>query len=869
MAGDGGEEEGGKDFLREVGTRGVMEGYEREINNLKNMLEEERAKRGGRRVVSAISEEEDGGAISEAEREIREEKEKMKSLVREREREKEVEGEIRREEELGEKASMYLTDSEDEDEEGAGGGEGEEGWEGESPTSKKRRDTMNSHLADLTKSIAVKENLMTQLIQSKSKYNEMRGFYERKLEEMEDEVNRVEGEKRRLEEEMKKEGTAGMRAGLEIKLRDKEEQIRKLRTQKKELVGLTRIESRNDLHVSRLSNELNMMKRQRVELQRRIGDERKHNRDAVMKMKKEVAKGRREGEKWRFEAERMKKDADAAKRISKARLEEVNRTRSKYREAEKRLRMQTLKRGVMARAGLDNVVLGKGDKGGLRDWLDERVSEVCRKEQTAGKLSKEWEERIELMERKDRGEDVGGELREKEGRIRTLSKLMGKGNTRKVELLMSTDFRRLCGGDVGVDEAERGMRNLFGMVVRERKRVMGLASKVKEMERQREEIEGMRLGVKEDKFMLEVEHEKHLASLMMLVSEGEGGAQIAREKIEGMQGRMERMEKEWKGREKGLRDEAERKGRECEGLRREVRNLEEEMKGLRASGAGLNRSLYSTPVSAERGLESSRRGRGGGGSGRRSSGERGERRRWSSGSRISPPPPPTTPPPGSAAAAAAVEANSSDEEFEEVPEWAEDIFKDLETIAEGGVPDVLLRRSMDVDDNNNDENRRVEVGSGKLKVDVNSNTNNRPPTRERKDERGVFQRLMSPSTYTGIHKHRMEKGGKAGGGGRGNEVEEEAVREARMAIEGISPVGNATAYPGFGFDVDTEGVDQGVVRSKKVKDYVNRNVFERLRETETESMMGKKKREARERRESGGAGGMPDGEVKVVKVNLR
>jgi hypothetical protein len=176
---------------------------------------------------------------------------------------------------------------------------------------------------------------------------------------------------------------------------------------------------------------------------------------------------------------------------------------------------------------------------------------------------------------------------------------------------------------------------------------------------------------------------------------------------------------------------------------------------------------------------------------------------------------------------------------------------------------------MDVDDNNNDENRRVEVGSGKLKVDVNSNTNNRPPTRERKDERGVFQRLMSPSTYTGIHKHRMEKGGKAGGGGRGNEVEEEAVREARMAIEGISPVGNATAYPGFGFDVDTEGVDQGVVRSKKVKDYVNRNVFERLRETETESMMGKKKREARERRESGGAGGMPDGEVKVVKVNLR
>jgi hypothetical protein len=143
---------------------------------------------------------------------------------------------------------------------------------------------------------------------------------------------------------------------------------------------------------------------------------------------------------------------------------------------------------------------------------------------------------------------------------------------------------------------------------------------------------------------------------MMLVSEGEGGGQIAREKIQGMQGRMERMEKEWKGREMGLRDEADRKGRECEGLRREVRGLEEEIKGLRASGAGLNRSLYSTPVSAERGLESSRRGRGTGASGGGSaSGGKGQRRRWSSGSRLSPPPPPPNPPPGRVLAAGEAE----------------------------------------------------------------------------------------------------------------------------------------------------------------------------------------------------------------------
>jgi len=86
------------------------------------------------------------------------------------------------------------------------------------------------------------------------------------------------------------------------------------------------------------------------------------------------------------------------------------------------------------------------------------------------------------------------------------------------------------------------------------------------------------------------------------------------------------------------------------------------------------------------------------------------------------------------------------------------------------------------------------------------------------------------------------------------------VGEARMASEGggISPVAS------FGFEMEEE---DGVVRSKKVKDYVNRNVFERLRETETESRMVKKRREGREVSEARRDGG--DGEVKVVKVNLR
>lgn len=83
--------------------------------------------------------------------------------------------------------------------------------------------------------------------------------------------------------------------------------------------------------------------------------------------------------------------------MSKLRLEDANRTRSKYREAERVLRMQTLKRGVMKRAGLDGILLGRrsmsvsGPGSGvnheeLRRWLGGRLEDVSKKEAAADKV---------------------------------------------------------------------------------------------------------------------------------------------------------------------------------------------------------------------------------------------------------------------------------------------------------------------------------------------------------------------------------------------------------------------------------------------------------------------------------------------------
>eukprot|EP00957_Ditylum_brightwellii_P019931 1504307-Ditylum_brightwellii.AAC.1 len=125
-------------------------------------------------------------------------------------------------------------------------------------------------------------------------------------------------------------------------------------------------------------------------------------------------------------------EAEKMQKLAKTRADEVGRLRAKYKESEKKLRMETLKRGVMERAGIDHVMMGrrtsvarkkvqpngvgamslqqKKDKPKALDdesaekilsFFDAKVADVGRKEATADKLAHEWEEHLELIIRKE------------------------------------------------------------------------------------------------------------------------------------------------------------------------------------------------------------------------------------------------------------------------------------------------------------------------------------------------------------------------------------------------------------------------------------------------------------------------------------
>ena len=217
----------------------------------------------------------------------------------------------------------------------------------------------------------------------------MRIFYEEKLSKMEDAILEKEFEfenlKRDLEQSISSKAGNDRIEALKMEIKLKEERIENLRIKQRELQNLTKVSSRNTKHIADLKVELVSMKRQRVELQKQIARERKTHSNELKNLKKQAMKLDREATRLRQESDKKSKQIESAQRLAKTRLEEIGRVRSRYRDTEKKLRMYTLKKGVMARAGVDPILTGHNysdekrnkshpDPNKLRKFFDEKVS---------------------------------------------------------------------------------------------------------------------------------------------------------------------------------------------------------------------------------------------------------------------------------------------------------------------------------------------------------------------------------------------------------------------------------------------------------------------------------------------------------------
>uniref|UniRef100_A0A7S1BE93 Kinesin motor domain-containing protein n=1 Tax=Corethron hystrix TaxID=216773 RepID=A0A7S1BE93_9STRA len=364
---------------------------------------------------------------------------------------------------------------------------------------------MNARLTDLNHSIALKEKLLHQLIESQQKYERMRLFYVSKLQEMGVAVNEREAERDTLVfrlAELEHRATAGtMKKCIIPKMKaELNERTKALSALKKKYAGVAefaRASDRNVMHIKRLKEMITTMKRQKGDLQREIVAMRRAHSKELREAKKSLLVSGREVSKWKMTAAKKGSELENVLKISKARLEEIGRYRSRCSEIEKKKRRTAIKKQVMVNAGVDGVLVGENIKGKwrsvdmrkMREFLVKKVGEVRRREGVADRLAIEWEERIdivdrlvELMERQEvnndntvaKGEDrdevyaLKMQLLYKEGMIRKLCERIGgrKGGggedgggdvdcthgalgnilEGKIELLDSPELKSICAG---------------------------------------------------------------------------------------------------------------------------------------------------------------------------------------------------------------------------------------------------------------------------------------------------------------------------------------------------------------------------------------------------------------------------------------
>lgn len=319
----------------------------------------------------------------------------------------------------------------------------------------------------------------------------MRGFYEEKLKQMESALAEREAEREHLLQQLQqaKEGDVAGKEQLEDRLREKNEHIAGLRQKHKQLKDLTAISARNSDDIDRLQNDVKEMKRRKVDLQKLLTRERKEHAAELKRLQKEAIQKDRELSKMKQFNARKEEEARRANNIAKTRLDELGHLRTKYKDTEKKLRLMSVKHGVMAKAGIDPVLVGRRamdnkrsqkksptsnknlDSDVMRDYFDKRVASVVRKEALADKLAHEWEEHFELTTRleqlKEHREEENGEdttesitmqVRFKEDRIRRLVQRLGSqgarggGETGKEEannlksFLFDSEFAKICHG---------------------------------------------------------------------------------------------------------------------------------------------------------------------------------------------------------------------------------------------------------------------------------------------------------------------------------------------------------------------------------------------------------------------------------------
>jgi len=413
----------------------------------------------------------------------------------------------------------------------------------------------------------------------------MKEFYEGKLKEMEETLAERVSERDQLLQDLENATGRTTRSSerLKAKLQEKEEQIAALKRMQENFRKQTiaaKQKAADKGNLIQLQNDVKLMKRRKADMQKELASEKRNHAKDVNMLNKVVMQKDREISKIQRASNRHEMDAQKAKQVSKTRLEEL---------AHLKKTLKSYKRS----AGLDPVLVGrrqssrnanqnavsapKGecassvDADLLRDFFDQKVAHVVRKEALVDKLAKEWEEYFELNTRlnelsqePESDESLEAlqtlevQLQFQNDKIRKLAKRLGTTGLSSSEtahddpalskkgdsFLFDEEFSGLCSGSTPEHSRSTASKVLFGMIVRERRRVAALAKTASSLDERlhaaEKNVEASEAALRSyiDEHHQEVveltqAHQDHILSLMDMVKvEADGASGPSEEKFQ-------------------------------------------------------------------------------------------------------------------------------------------------------------------------------------------------------------------------------------------------------------------------------------------------------------------------------------------------
>ncbi|GLE05225.1 hypothetical protein PINS_up014225 [Pythium insidiosum] len=255
----------------------------------------------------------------------------------------------------------------------------------------RRQRHLGESVEDLAHDISLKEQLVQNIRRAQDNYERLRSFYEQKIEQMTAEVRVVQVDRDRLIEEIEQIETkmrtsgdvggqgSGRLAKLSSELKDKEAELVSLKKKQNDMNRFMNQKKKNEMQLRVLTAEISTMKRQKVELMKKMQEERKRYEEEANRRQREIMSLKKSQQKDKQRILQLGSQKEAQERVLKRKMEEINATKARLKQQQQ----------LQAQARRSNAAHGR-NRVANRDtkWLSDEVRRRAEEQQKLEQLQK-------------------------------------------------------------------------------------------------------------------------------------------------------------------------------------------------------------------------------------------------------------------------------------------------------------------------------------------------------------------------------------------------------------------------------------------------------------------------------------------------